>query len=137
MDDLPVRRREFVAGILASAGAALIGGLPADAAPAGRAGTPGLTRERFEALLGSNFRLHAEGMRPATVKLVEVTPVTVTSAEHARHLRRKPFTILFHCEKHPGLAQDTYVVEHPRLGANPLLVTPVGPEPGYYEAIFS
>ena len=93
--------------------------------------------ERFEALLGSNFRLHAEGMRPATVKLVEVTPVKVTSPEHARQIGREPFTVLFRCDKHPSLAQDTYVVEHPRLGANPLLITPVGPEPGYYEAIFS
>ena len=137
MDDLPVRRREFVIGSLASAGAVLLGGLTASGATPrwGRPPTP--TRANFSALIGSRFRLYSKDTSPAVVELTEVKPVAVTSAEHARRVSREPFSVLFRSERHSDLPQGTYVAVHPSLGAQQLLIVPVGPGRGYYEAIFS
>ena len=116
--------------------------LPASAAWAqprdrGLAGE-GLRFEHFAAQLNTPFIVRT-GSVPVKVVLVQARPAPPPSpdAEDAGHER---FSLLFQGSPHQPLEQDTYLLEHPRLGRQAIFIAPVGPADAagcFYEAVFN
>jgi hypothetical protein len=134
MGPAPLRRRDFVFGAVVGAGGLLAGGLAA--LGPGQAADR-LSHAAFAAQVGTTFRFRSPIGERTDMELVEATVIPVTSREHARHVRRTPFAALFRAEADGELPQDTYRVTHPAMGTFDLLVVPVGPGGGQYEAVFS
>jgi len=95
-----------------------------------------LTRAAFAAQLNTTFRIENGASRVA-VKLIEVVnlaPRKTASAE------REAFVLSFRGDHATPLKQDTYVVEHDRLGTFSFLVVPVvsrDQSARYYEAVIN
>jgi len=75
------------------------------------------------------------GSSPATLDL------TVDSVKDlpTHRLRAEPFAVILRGPRAPLLAQATYALRHPRLGAIPVFLVPVGQgaEATLYEATFN
>jgi hypothetical protein len=138
MDDVLLRRRDFVIGSLATAGGLLCGclraGGPSTASPRPPAS---LNREAFAAQVGTRFRFLPQRAKPIEMELVETRKLPLRSPELARVAPREPFALLFRAPDGAALRQGTYPVRHSRMGRFALFIVPVGRERGYYEAIFS
>ncbi len=138
-----VSRRGFLATTFALGLAGFVGsGASSPKAPrvtdaADRLDLGRITCAEFAACLGSTFRLCPAGGGSVEVELVRARELRCASG--SRGEVRNPFTLLF---RGGGggerLPQDTYRVEHARLGTFALFVVPVGmgTEP-VYEAIFA
>ena len=92
------------------------------------------TIDTFRPLTDGSFVLRAGD---AELPLV-LTEVRALGAQHPMGTR-SPFALLFRGPADPVLAQATYVVEHPELGAPELFLVPVGRTDAgaEYEAIFT
>jgi len=92
-----------------------------DTMPAGRPvrGPRYLRLATYVPLVGSTFRIH----RPDTSAL----PVKLVSATRLRSEVGESFSLIFRGHGNAKLGQETYTIEHARLGRFPLFVVPVGP----------
>lgn len=115
----------LVLGVGPAAKAVAGNGKPAaestDAAPAGGGSVrgPGYLRlATYVPLVGSTFRIHRSPARPLSVKLVSATRLPSEAGES--------FSLIFRGHGNAKLGQETYTLEHPRLGEFPLFLVPVG-----------
>lgn len=94
------------------------------------------TLQTFAPLAGSAFELTAgDADGRIALELVE----TGTGAVSASKVARDPFSLTFLQTDGPLLAQGTYPMSHPTLGAFELFVVPVGRDARgvRYEAVFA
>jgi uncharacterized protein DUF6916 len=131
-------RRDFIrkSAVVALA-AGVSGGLTKRTAAAGIfAGETNstLTKAAFAANLNTDFFIRNGGTRVKT-KLVEVSdlkkPASVPSS-------REGFSLLFRGDRSKTLQQNTYVIEHQKLGTFSFLVVPVRTQDNtalFYEAV--
>ena len=78
-----------------------------------------LTKAEFEAALNTKFLINANRSK-VSVKLVEVQDLgSITTG------RREAFSLLFRSENLKSLDQNTYVIEHERLGTFSFLLVPM------------
>ena len=136
-------RREFL-GHLSDLGKAGVLGLVASQLPAldANAGIraselDNLTRFVFESQVGTTFLVHTGSPPPIEAELIELSVLGSTTDERGATLERIPFSLLFRVDETVDIPQDTYLLEHAELGVFSLFVVPVGPDKGYYEAIFN
>jgi len=131
-------RRHFLAGcsVLGTAVALQPAALWAAAEPsvAGPLAAPGLSA--FGGEVGTTFRLRPAGHPPVTFCL--------EAAEELRHATagqaERQFSLLFRGLQECALEQNTYCMEHARLGRLQLFIVPVQLRKDgarYYEAIFN
>ena len=80
-----------------------------------------LNKSAFTAQLNTRFNIHRKGSK-VPVKLVEVADLN--SQPVARH-GKEGFTLLFRGDRGTPLKQDTYLIEHNKLGAFSFLIVPV------------
>jgi hypothetical protein len=69
-------------------------------------------------LVGSAFLIRRSAASALRVKLVSATPLPSDVGE--------AFSLTFQGHGNAKLGQETYTIEHPRLGAFPLFLVPVG-----------
>lgn len=103
----------------------------ADALPTSTKGF-GLSKSDFKAQLNTEFRITADKSK-LCVKLVDV-------ADLRPHTRNgEAFSLLFRGHGSQSLAQDTYVIEHERLGKFSFLLVPMRATKGgqQYEAVIN
>jgi Domain of unknown function (DUF6916) len=104
-----------------SAGRALAATGGPDAAASGigkpSGGAAYLRHAIFVTLVGSTFRFHVPDVRPLRVKLLEARKLGGPG---------ESFSLLFRGDKRASIADGTYRLEHPSLGAFELFVSPVG-----------
>ena len=136
-------RREFL-GRLSDFGKAGVLGLVASQLPAldANAGFSAselddLTRFVFASQLGTTFLVHTGSPPPIEAELVELSVLGPTTDENGATLERIPFSLLFRVDENLFFPQDTYLLEHAELGVFNLFVVPVGPDKGFYEAVFN
>lgn len=94
------------------------------------------SQSEFEACLNSNFYFHGGG-ESVTMKLSEIADLKRAAGKRGR-TSREAFSLMF--EGPAGVSQETYAVEHQRMGRFSLLVVPVVSKknPGRrYEAIIN
>lgn len=94
-----------------------------------------LTAELFQPLIGSQFSMSTSGGPPFAVELIEVTLLEAHEGP-----RRQPFSLVFaDPRKSVALLQQTFRVEHEKLGGVDLFLVPIGPAPQgmRYEAVFN
>ena len=109
--------------------------LNSSASAAGVAATdPGarLDRAAFTSQLNTTFRIKV-GSRATQLKLVDVVDLGSRGEGSAK---REAFALTFRGDKQSALKQETYSIEHPRLGEFSFLVVPAPPRDGsarYYE----
>ena len=134
MDDA-LQRGMSRAGLLklGAAAAVVIGGGSAARAVAGKSASPSedvasaggrmvrgprhLRLATYVPLVGSAFRIH-RSKSSLGVKLVSATQLPSDVGES--------FSLIFKGHGNAKLGQETYTIEHPRLGAFPLFLVPVG-----------
>jgi uncharacterized protein DUF6916 len=89
----------------------------------------------FSKLLHSRFRLSAD-KRSHELELVEAK---ASGPKRAKGKGRSPFSLLFKAPPGKHLPQQTYKIEHDKLGAMDLFIVPVRADKSgcYYEAIFN
>jgi hypothetical protein len=96
----------------------------------------GLKLAAFKSQLGSNFMIHNEGSK-VSVKLIDVT--NLASAKDTQ-TGKEGFSLVF---KGPGgnvLKQDTFVIEHAKLGKFSFLLVPIrfkNNSAPHYEAVIN
>ena len=76
-----------------------------------------LRRSSYTPLVGTGFRVHRPGGRPVVVYLASVT---------ALESEGESFSLIFRGREGSRLPQDTYRIEHPRLGTFSFFLVPVG-----------
>lgn len=106
---------------------ALVAGIPITlmerAAAAGEATAPaavGLNKAAFSAQLNSMFLINEGGSKVA-VRLVDVADLP----RRGTKVGREAFSLLFKGDKATPLQQNTYLIEHQKLGMFSFLVVPV------------
>lgn len=131
-------RREFLkkgtlVAIAAGVPLSLVHQVAGREAQAQRGKSLGLTKAAFGAELNSQFRINT-GDRKVLVKLIEVSdlPHQNTVAPH-----KEGFSLIFRGSQSAVLKQDTYLIEHQKLGTFSFLIVPVmhKQSAAYYEAI--
>ena len=105
-------------------------GMGASASPSGS----GLSKAAFESQLHTKFLINQEESK------VAVTLVDVTSLGSKKEIRtgKEGFSLLFRGPKGATLQQNTYLIEHEKLGLFSFLVVPVrakGNRAAHYEAV--
>jgi len=92
-----------------------------DAAPANGGSAHGpryLRHATYVPLVGSTFKIHRLHARPLSVTLLSATRLPSEAGES--------FSLIFRGHGNAKLGQETYTLEHPRLGEFPLFLVPVG-----------
>jgi hypothetical protein len=95
----------------------------------------GLNKAAFSAQLNSTFLIN-EGAAKVAVRLVDVSDLPRRGAKGGR----EGFSLLFKGDKAALLKQDTYLIEHEKLGMFSFLVVPVMSKDKralHYEAIIN
>jgi len=95
----------------------------------------GLNKAAFLAQLNSTFLVH-EGASKVAVRLVDVTDLPRRGAS----ARKEAFSLLFKGDKATALEQNTYLIEHEKLGLFSFLVVPImskDKSARHYEAIIN
>lgn len=123
-------RRDFLsyAGLAPAAAAGAASAAPSRAAEAGT-----LRRATFAPLVGEMFMFQQSAFASVGLRLAEVAAV---GRGASRASSERAFSLRFAAPP-GGLAQDSYRVSHPSLGAFVLFVTPVDPEGRTLEAVFN
>ena len=94
-----------------------------------------LNKAAFLSQLNSNFLIN-EGASKVAVRLVDVSDLP----RRGLSARREAFSLMFRGNKATALKQDTYLIEHEKLGLFSFLVVPVMSNDKsalYYEAIIN
>jgi len=105
-------------------------GMPVTASSAGS----GLTKAAFEGQLHTKFLIN-NGASKVAVTLVEVT--NLRSRKEIKK-GKEGFSLLFCGPKDTSLQQDTYLIEHEKMGLFSFLIVPIGTKDKrapHYEAI--
>ena len=95
----------------------------------------GLNKAAFLAQLNSTFLIN-EGASKVAVKLVDVTDLPRRGA----NAQKEAFSLLFKGDKATALEQNTYLIEHEKLGLFSFLVVPImskNKSALHYEAIIN
>ena len=135
-----VSRRRFLAlgPVLAATAASGPQSIVQEILPrAPRAESHELTRSTFAPHLSSEFTVHVGSLRRVEARLVEVADLPQPGASAAD--REGRFVLRVTAARAEAFGQDTYDVQHPRLGRFALFLVPVG-ESGdvrHYEAVFN
>jgi hypothetical protein len=121
---------------------ALAAGLPvslAERTAAGETAAPsgafGLNKAAFLAQLNSTFLIN-EGVSKVAVRLVDVADLPRRGA----NVRKEAFSLLFRGAKATALKQNTYLIEHEKLGLFSFLIVPImskDKSAPHYEAIIN
>ena len=92
---------------------------------------PKLNFETFAAHLNTSFRVKSGADLAVELRLIEATDNSVP--------RQEMFSLIFQGPDQTFLPQGIYPIEHDRIGAFDLFITPIGrDEGGYrYEAVFN
>ena len=92
----------------------------------------------FAPLVGTRFTI-LDAATGDAVPLTELELIEANSLGEAGHRQREPFSLLFASREPQALRDDTYRLEHERLGSFELFVVPVEQDAHgvRYEAIFS
>lgn len=96
----------------------------------------GLTRAAFQKQLHTEFVLNHEGAK-VPVTLVDVTNLASRKQEQAG---KEGFSLVFRGPKDTTLRQNTYLIEHEKLGMFSFLIVPVrtrDKRAAHYEAIIN
>jgi hypothetical protein len=80
---------------------------------------PYLRLATYTPLVGSAFVIHRSAAPSLKVKLVSATRLPTEVGES--------FSLMFRGHGNAKLGQETYTIEHPRVGTFPLFLVPVGP----------
>lgn len=93
-----------------------------------------LTLQDFSALRGGHFELNVGDQGLLALSLVETHALTSNPSAV-----RAPFSLVFEGPAQPLLAQATYGMTHPSLGALDIFLVPVARSPAgiRYEAVFN
>ena len=97
-------------------------------------GESGLTKAAFESQLNTKFLVNHEASK-VNVTLVEVAELTSHKEKRAR---KEGFSLLFRGSPDSTLKQNTYLIEHEKLGMFSFLLVPIGirnKRAPYYEAV--
>jgi len=92
----------------------------------------------FEPYIQETFRIYPPDGEAIETQLIEVKVLGADS--DAVTTERIPFSILFKGPATPVLAQNTYHLEHAKLGNLDLFLVPIGPDESggmRYEAVFT
>lgn len=81
-----------------------------------------LTSKDFLPYLNQKFLIYFEG-NPLETELIEVEDL---STGGIRTDTRQPFSLVFKCPKEAPSVQNTYTVEHDKLGKLDLFMVPIG-----------
>lgn len=101
-----------------------------------------VTVENFQPLMGDIFRLIVPGRGALPVRLVDAAETSTRPLARARVLAagfRPPFALLFESRSPIVLPQETYELQHPRVGSLSLFLVPIESpgKPTRYRASFS
>lgn len=96
-----------------------------------------LTKQLFDAQLGTRFYVQTEEGKSVVLKLVEVADLKRRPGHS--DVGKEGFSILFSAKQDTDLAQGTYEIQHGELGVFSLLVVPVesGKKGKKYEAVIN
>ena len=96
-----------------------------------------LTKQLFDAQLGTRFYLQTEQGESVVLKLVEVADLKRRPGHTS--FGKEGFSMLFSGKQQTELAQGTYKIEHAELGVFSLLIVPVesGKKGKKYEAVIN
>ena len=103
--------------------------------PTGSAGA-GLSKAAFESQLDTTFLINQEASKVA-VKLVEVANL---SSRKENKAGKEGFSLVFRGPKDTNLQQNTYLIEHEKLGMFSFLIVPIKPKNkrgAHYEAVIN
>ena len=130
------RRKFLKQGTLGAIAAGLTVGLGDNAIGRTAVGSPtelsGLDRAAFASQLRTTFVIN-DGRRKVPLKLIEVSDLGSTRTIRGR---REAFALMFSGSSSSPLKQETYLIEHEKLGAFSMLVVPIFPRDKtvrYYE----
>jgi hypothetical protein len=129
-------RRSFLrlAGLgPAGAAAALLGARPAEASASPSAEV--LRRSSFAGCIGEEFEFERGAFALTRLELAAIEPLGCGTAERVMH--EDAFSLRFVSPNGEAVEQDTYRVNHPRLGRFVLFVSPCDPEGRVVEAVFN
>jgi hypothetical protein len=86
----------------------------------------------FSEHLNTKFRIYANDSTPVEAELVEAEDLGTTP-------RQERFSLIFHGPLEPFLVQQTYKIEHDRMGQLTLFLVPIGrDDKGFsYQAVFN
>lgn len=96
----------------------------------------GLNKAAFESQLHTKFLINQEAAK-VPVTLVDVANL---ASGKANKTSKEAFSLLFRGPKDTTLQQDTYLIEHEKLGTFSFLIVPVGTKnmrAAHYEAIIN
>ena len=96
----------------------------------------GLNKAAFESQLHTKFLINQEAAK-VPVTLVDVANL---ASGKANKTSKEAFSLLFRGPKDTPLQQDTYLIEHEKLGMFSFLIVPVGTKDmraAHYEAIIN
>jgi hypothetical protein len=131
-------RREFLKrGTFAALAAGVPLGLTEKAFGMGtRSTAAGLNMASFRSELGTGFTIRYQGSK------VKMTLVDVTSFASRKQTAagKEGFSLLFRGPQEEALKQDTYLIEHEKLGTFSFLIVPVGTKDtraAHYEAVIN
>jgi Domain of unknown function (DUF6916) len=98
-------------------------------------GSPGLSKAAFKAQLNTEFLVN-DGTAKRKVKLFAVEDL---SESHKFGSRKEGFSLLFRGDQTSRLVQNTYFIEHARLGSFSFLLVPIltRDKSARYEAIIN
>ena len=124
------------AGVVALGSASRLLPLPkSQNAPWSEGGVRPLARSQFTAALGEVFKVQEHPLKVVDMTLVEVSPLPGEVGIHSEW----SFSLLFAASTEIQLQQETYQVNHPKLGDFPLFLVPMGMDKRSpkYEAVFN
>ena len=138
-----ISRRRFLAlsPVLAAAAAASPTSIVKDFLPQGPSTAGGdLTRSHFAPHVNSTFQVQLGALQHAVVRLLDVADLPVAGGSAAPAVdRERQFSLIFRGPLEQPFTQNTYHVEHPRMGTFALFLVPVGEaaDGRHYQAIFN
>jgi hypothetical protein len=138
-DNENMPRRKFLA-LASAAGLGGVGLLAGDALGATDGNDLGkVTHRTFAPHVGTSFQIHTADGESVAVSLVEASTLDRSTRKKAK---RTTFSLLFRGPTSPVLGQNTYDIQHAKLGAlKGVFVSYIGLDKGkknsYYEVIFS
>ncbi|WP_298867387.1 hypothetical protein [uncultured Gimesia sp.] len=94
-----------------------------------------LTKDSFDSLLNSEFRVQVDETQSVKLQLIEVTPLEAMVTDDPVTLRGDPFVLVFKGLDETALTQQIYDFEHEQLGHFSIFIVPISPD--HYEAVFN
>ena len=98
-----------------------------------------LQNSDFSAHLHEKFRIRTQSSELLEVELIEVSETGSAPTGGETASKRRPFSIVFRGPMEAHIPQNTYEIEHDKMGTISIFIVPIGPdgEGMRYEAVFS